>query len=280
MLFWLTHLASAACPVGATTSSILVDHAELATLAYANLDEASMRSQLDQARRAVPCLAELVLPADAAAVHRAFALGRFADGDPDGAMASFQAALGLQPQYRLPSSLAPPEGPMAELYGRALAAGATPTYPLPDPVQGDVYVNGSRGLAAPLGLPAIVQVVQGDGSLHFSAVIEGADELPGWFVPAVVAPVPEVQPIPPPAPPPLPPPTASGRGTLLATTIVSAIGAGALLGGSAWSRRTYDASPTASGRRLTNSLYLGSAGLGVVTVGLGIATVAIPGRAK
>lgn len=288
MLSWLARVALSACPAGPATAAEVVDHAELAVLAYVGLDEAGLRAELELLEASITCLDELMLPADVAAHHRALALGAFVRGDEVAALAAYRAALRIQPQFKLSTSLAPPGGPIADLYSSAGLWSPPEPYALPDTAEGTVYVDGVQALEAPGDLPALVQVVRPDGSVHWSQVIRGPDQLPGWFaitkppieLPAPAPALPPPAPAKPPTPAPLPPePTHPGhaRAGLWIGATVAAAGAGGLFTGAALSRTDYERTPTASGRQRTNSLFLGSVGLGTAAASLGLAAAIVPG---
>ncbi len=284
VFFWLSRVTFAACPAGPTTVSEVVDHAELAVLAYADLDEAGLRSELEQAEASSVCLGEIVMPGDAASLHRATALGAFTDGDEVAALSAYRAALRLQPQYRLPTTLAPPGGPIAELYASAEVWPDPEPYTLPDTAEGTVYVDGVQTREASMDLPALVQVVREDGSVHWSQVIWSPVALPDWFLvtkPPIALPEPAILPPARPAPVPDIPlqPNKAKVGLWIGAT-TAAVGAGGLFAGAAATRMSYDRNPTAYGRQLTNSLFLGSVGLSAATASLGLAAAVVPGSPR
>ncbi|HHO51881.1 MAG TPA: hypothetical protein ENK18_13625 [Deltaproteobacteria bacterium] len=266
-----------------------MEHAELAVLAYADLDEAGLHAELALVEASIACLGEIVMPTDAAALHRAAALGAFVQSDEVGALAAYRAARRLQPQFRLPTSLAPPGGPISDLYSNAEVWAEPEPYTLPDTPEGTVYVDGVQGLEAPRDLPALVQVVRPDGSMRWSRVIRGPEALPEWFVARerpLEIPTPAI--LPPDRSPdgspdkPLPEPVSPNhtKAGLWIGTSAAALGAAGLLSGAALSRTSYDRTPTASGRQLTNSLFLGSVGLGTAAASLGLAAAVVPGGAR
>lgn len=282
MLLLLSAAAWAACPDGPTSSAALVDSLERATVAYAGMDADAFAAEHAAAEAALECLGEVVLPSDAAALHRSLALLRFSEGQEAATVRAFQASLRIQPEFRLPSAVAPAGGPVAELYALAGTQAAPRVEALDEPDEGTVYLDGVRTLDKLVGLPTVVQVLQTDGAVFWTDVVFREEELPDWFhhtpEPAP-APEPEPEPIAVPVAPepePLPDPPIRQRSSTpwWVGAAVTGAAAGGLYAASAVTRTGYDDTPTASGRQLTNALYLGSVGTGAVAIGLGTVALA------
>ena len=150
----------------------------------------------------LPCLEEQLPPANVASFHRMQAYAAFVSQDDTGAIASFQAALGLQPGYRLPSSIAPEGSPLQLLYDRANQATSAPTQPLQPPTDISLYIDGLLSTAIPSDRPYLLQILATDGAVSWSGYLEPGAPLPEL---AVADSTPE-PPLPePPVPEPLPP---------------------------------------------------------------------------
>ncbi|MEZ4323071.1 MAG: hypothetical protein R3F61_36730 [Myxococcota bacterium] len=288
---WLALLASAwaDCPSGPTSTVALQRYVEQAEFAFVELDDLGLRSNRDAAVQTVLCLGELVHPPHAAGFLRLEGVFAFVNDNQAFAMDAFRSALTVQPDFQLKAAIAPAGGPLAGLY--AAARNDTPTmWAIPQPGR-PVFVNGVSTTHAPRGL-SIVQVVEPSGQVGWSGIVTGPQDLPPWFVSApgpapmpVPAPVPVV-PIPTPVPEPVYvpdplEPTAKRGGPRIPLLVAAgglAVAAGGMYAGAAVTRTRYDAAPTAQRRQLTNTLFLGSVGTGIVSLGVATIAVALPAK--
>ncbi|MCB9678676.1 MAG: hypothetical protein H6737_26475 [Alphaproteobacteria bacterium] len=292
---WLLALLGSAwadCPAGPTSTVGVQRFVEQAEFAFVELDDTGLRANRDQAVQTVLCLGELVHPPHAAAFLRLEGVFAFVNENPTFALDAFRSALTVQPDFQMKAAIAPAGGPLAGLY--AQARGDVPTmWALPQPGKA-VFVNGVSTTHAPYGL-SIVQVVEPTGQVGWTGIVTGPNDLPPWFVnvavpsPVAVAPQPVPAPFPVPAPLPAPEPFMPDpldedagkkppRVPLLVTAGIIAAAAGGMYAGSAITRTRYDAAPTAQRRQLTNTLFLGAAGAGIVSLGVATVAVALPAK--
>lgn len=282
----LASSAWADCVGMPTNNASLQRQVESAYFSFVELDDTGFEAYRKSAVDSVFCLEELVHPHLAAEFLRLEGVRAFTAGEEGFASAAFRAAQTLEPAHRLPTTLAPPGGPLHTLY---TGAATLPVIPWDLPQGGfRTYVNGIPSSTAPNGI-AIVQIVRNDGTLAFSGIVTRREDLPPPLLaelarlredPVVPSPQPiGVAPVPVPVPV-EPDPDRGSRVPAVVGTAVCALAAGALFGGSAWSRLRYDAAPTAARRKQTNAMFLGSVGTGAITVGVGIAAVIGPRKKK
>ncbi len=295
--------AQTPCPSGPSSTVTIQRYVEQAEFALVDLDDAGLDANRNLAVETVVCLGELVHPPHAAAFLRLEGVYAFVKGNRAFAVDAFRSALTIQPDFQLRAALAPAGGPLSQLYTQARNEAPT-MWALPQPGKA-VYVNGVSTTHAPRGL-AILQVVEATGQVSWTGIVTGPQDLPAWFVnqpqPQPVAP----QPLPAPAPqpvapqPPMPAPQpiepampapltdldgeeSSGK-TAKVPVLVAAggmlVAAGGLYGGSVIMRGRYNAAPTAPRRQLTNGLFFGSVGAGVLSVGLGVVGIALPAKKR
>lgn len=269
--------AWADCPTGPANNAALQRQVESAFFSFVELDDAGFAAYREQAVQSVFCLDELIHPHLAAEFLRLEGVRAFTAREEGFAADAFRSALTLEPSHTLPTTLAPPGGPLHTLYAQSASRPVVP-WRLPEgPFRG--YVNGIPSTTSPNGI-AVVQLVMPDGTLPFSGVVTGPDELPMGLIRQLQATQP-VEPIDPVLPPPPPPPDAPpkrGRTPLAVASTGMAVIAASLFAGSVVSRTRYDAAPTSTRRVLTNGLFIGSATFGAGAVGVGIATFTTAGR--
>lgn len=238
---------------------------------FADLDEDGFLAAQADAVAQVPCLVDVVEGATAADLHRANGVRAFMDGNEDAAGRSFQAAATAEPDGKLPDDVAPPGGPMDKTYGAWAAKGpGAPMALRPD--DGELfYVDGRMGMERPADLPALVQLADADGGLAWSALVPVGGALPGEEPPSER----KSKPIATGSPTRTSktPGSGGGKKTMGILTLASGVGAAALYGTAVAGRLAYDANPNPSSYRLTNAAFMGSAGAGVLTLGLGTATL-------
>ncbi len=169
------------CPDEPVTVASIAELSAQATDAFANTDRERFDATYDDLRVRIPCLAEVMAPAEAAVVHRLFAFRAFVAGDDQATLRSMQVAQQLDPAYALPESIAPPGGPLHQLYerGRENPDVARVGFGEPDGLSG--YVDGSASARRPISAPTFLQLRTEDGDVHWSAYLTPEDPLPAWL---------------------------------------------------------------------------------------------------
>ena len=188
--------AHATCPASASDLAATVNASEAAFSAM-NID--AFNHARGEAIGLVDCLDEQLPPANVASLHRMQAYAAFMAQDDPNAMASFQAALTLQPGYRLPSSIAPEGSPLQLLYAQATKAESSPTQALQPPTGASLYIDGLLAQDVPTQRPYLLQVLAVDGAVSWSGYQSAGASLPEQAI-AAPDPVllhPEPEPLPP-----------------------------------------------------------------------------------
>jgi hypothetical protein len=162
LLVVLPGAARAACP-RPTRSGDLIRPLGEAQAAFATMDGGAFADADRRAADALTCLGEPITAAVAASWHRQAAFSAWLRDDVDGTRSSFRAALALQPDWRLPEDVAPPDNPLSRLYLEAGALGPGPDRPVWVDRGRALLVDGSLASALPQERPAIVQVVSAEG---------------------------------------------------------------------------------------------------------------------
>lgn len=273
MLSFLLTLAHADCIGGPTNNASLQRQVESALFSFVELDDQGFEAYRTSAVQSVYCLDELIHPHLAAEFLRLEGVRAFTAQNETFAGAAFRAAKTLEPTHQLPTTLAPPGGPLHDLYTRADSLPVIP-WNLP---QGEfrTYVNGIPSTTAPNGI-TLLQIVRQDGSIAYSGIVTVPEDLPAGLIAELQATQPGPDPIGPLLGPPDPleplDPRPRPERSPLPPVVASlfAVTAGALLGGSILSRQRYDAAPTAGRRKQTNALFLGAAGTGALSVTVAI----------
>jgi len=189
LLAALPGAARAAC-AQPTRSGDLIRPLGEAQAAFATMDGGAFEDAGARAATALGCLGEPITPPVAAAWHRQTAFSAWLRDDVDATRSSFRAALTLQPDWRLPEDVAPPNNPLARIYAEAGALGPGPEQPAWVEAGRGLLVDGALAGALPLERPAIVQVVSAEG-----VVLLSQDLLPGQAPPPEIhlgAPPPEL----------------------------------------------------------------------------------------
>ncbi len=240
-----------------------------AEVSFAALDIEGFLARSDAVRAAVGCLSAVPTPVQVARLHRVEGLRRFGDRELS-AVGWLAAARSADPAFTWPPEVAPPGSPLAaDSVAVDLASGTTT--PLPEPLEGALWVDGAATRDRPAAWPSLVQWVGPDGAVRFTVWGPPDTAVPEY--PAVIPPPP------PPAPEPPPPPPLvtrrSARVPLLVATASTAVVTGAVYGAGAWSRATW-ADPTTPDAELpglkarTNALAVGSVLGAAATLGLGV----------
>ncbi len=253
---------------------------------FATLDEESFDASAQQAVESLPCLDGVLLPPNAAAFHRLMGLQAFFAGQDEAAVVSFRAALSIEPDYELSDKIAPEGGKLNRLWLQA-KEGPSPFVGL-FRTPGGMYawVDGAEGTMQAEDLPSIVQYGIDEDQVSWTAYLQPG-ELPPTTMPGVglaIAPAPAPAPTPAPVVASLDAPTArpdlvaaaapektkgSGKGGLIAATVVSGVMAGGLYGGASYMRGEYDRYPTRENYLVTNGAFVGAIGMGAATVTFG-----------
>ncbi len=241
---------------------------ESAFFAFSELDDAGFEAHRLAAVQTVFCLNERIHPHLAAEFLRLEGVWAFTAHDEAFARAAFRAALTLEPQHRLPTTLAPPGGPLHALY---TSAATLPVIPWELPTGPfETYVNGIPSTTAPNGI-AVVQFILPDGSLPFSGVVTRREDLPADLLERLLREPSRDEGR---ASGPNPPPAVDRPRRRWGFAVAPALIAGGLYGASAWSRIRYDRAPTAARRQQTNGLYYAAVGAGGLSLVVGVAVMA------
>lgn len=269
-LLALSSTADAACE-RQFSGNELARFLSTADVAFVDLDDQTFRQALVQARQSIPCLSEPLSTSQASAYHRAEAFQAFLDRDHTGAVQSFRAMLRASPGMLLSEDFAPQGHPLRIDFeiAEGLPSAATRAVPLPD---GSVaYVDGMEATVAPDSLPFVLQIIDPDGALTVSTLVDTGASLPDTGV--VIE-------------------ESTGgreragassqrsklRAPLVATAVVAAVTSASLYGMSTsrqaefWDPTTPD-SELQSLRRQSNTMASVSLGAGIVAVGTGTAAV-------
>lgn len=264
----LAEAALAACPTPSTSADI-VSSIGAAESAFVLMDASAFRKAREDVRSLLPCLAEPLVPVDAAAIHRLNALDSFLSRDEDSTVTAFRAVVASVPSYQLPSTLALEGSTLRALYDTAVELGPGATDPLEPTEHFVLLLDGQRGLNVPQERPFIAQWTSTSGQVIWTDLVDAGDPLPS---PSALVLQPDL------------PPEESGRRVNLPLLIAGGtaiIASGTLYGVSYSWRQSYDdvddpdvatVADLEALRRKINAGVLASAGCGAL--GLGLGTVA------
>lgn len=172
--------AAWACPVDQAQVNRA---AAVAEQAYAQRDAAGFRSGYGDLKQQLDCVEEPLQPDTAARVHLVEAMASYMAMDEDQAQASFRGALAADPQFLLSKAIAPEGNRLQDLFaaGRTLGPGDTTQASL---AKGDVlWVDGHATRRRPVERPAVLQVMEADGTPRGSAYWRPSDGEPTWLEP-------------------------------------------------------------------------------------------------
>ena len=181
LLLLLVSPAFATCDAPSDVSAISVD-VSAAQLAMAGLDMDAFNRAVADARATLACLATPLNPLEAAAYHGLMGLDAFMAGNEDAAVRSFQSAVLITPDFRLPPIVAPAGGPLDAILAKARVAPVADPQALP-PFDGIVLIDGNRALVRPMGRPVILQLVTQQGTVSKTYDLGPSDGLPRWDPP-------------------------------------------------------------------------------------------------
>ncbi len=275
VLFGAPAQALAAC-ASPTRSGDLMRPLSEGQAAFSAMDGAAFQAADATAIAALRCLGEPITAQGAAAWHRHVGLSAWLVDDVAGTRAAFRSALTLQPAWRLPEEVAPPNNPLARLYDEAATLGAGPDDPIWAETGLQVLIDGGIADALPRERPVVLQLLSADGQ-----VLETRSLAPGDALPPQVhrgpAPTPTVA---------IPPATetaaaerAAPRRGLLVGAGASALVAGGLYGWSAITHARYTTPGLADDAALDGLVTANHAqvwtagGMGLLALGLGVGAV-------
>jgi hypothetical protein len=169
------------------------DAASLEAVLAASEDAfAKMSDDIDATRERVSaelgCQSAAIRRPLAGAVHRAYGLYAFLDGNDPAVAAHFARYRQLVPGASLPDALAPREHPLRQ----AFAGGSPPssTVAVQMPAEGWVLVDGEQEQSAPADLPWVHQHLSADGRVLSTRLIPPGGRAPDLGRPAAVVDVP------------------------------------------------------------------------------------------
>jgi hypothetical protein len=278
-----------------SNSADLMTAVNQATSAFSAMNRELFQEARDEARRALTCVDEPLSPASAAAYHRMEAYAAFFDKDEAWGMASFRAALSIQPAYQLDANIAPEDSPVDRWYQKAQEFPPISFEELDTPETCSLLLDGAEEAERQVELPIIAQVLEWNGEVRWSGLLQ-----PGEIIPEEAF-SDEFEPVWPPVPvlPPQDDPIIDDRTPTPKRSISplwfgaggAALAAGGLYAAS-WAARTrwqdqmdacaaggcwddpegaYEESEAL--RRRTNGLAYASMGVGALTVGLSVGAV-------
>lgn len=192
----------AACTYTSTLVELraALDEAELA---FRRVEVEGFRVAMDRSAPLLECLVEVLPEEDAARYHRLQGLRADMVRDESRGEQAFAAARRLDPDYRLPENVVPPEHPLRRSYA-AMPLDALVYSPLPTPRRGSVLVDGQVSLERPANIPTVVQWEREQGHVGWSGYLWPGETETGY---------------------PIKSPERIGR-TLLASTVAAALTSG------------------------------------------------------
>jgi len=146
--------------------------------AYLAGDTGDLLAARHDVRGGVECLDESITPETAAAVHRAFALAAFWDGDDAGAANAMQAALIAEPSWEPDPLLAPPGGDLDRLIRSARDEREPSRSTLTAPAGLALRLDGAPSWRKPDRLPVVLQLIDGQGQPMQTAYVPPGAPLP------------------------------------------------------------------------------------------------------
>ncbi len=173
--------ASAAEPCGPGATNVgLVAAADEVSDAFAELDVPRFEAARDRALALLPCLAEPLTPAAAAAVHRVGAIDAFVAGDEPGAAGAFRSVVAAYPAWRLPSDTVPRGHPLRLAFDAAVGAPPGPVASLPVPLDATLLLDGRTSLDLPTDRPVILQWIDGAGAVSWTRRLSSGEPPPEY----------------------------------------------------------------------------------------------------
>jgi hypothetical protein len=176
--FWLMIVsANAECVVERLATADLSREVRVTTEAFLSEEASTFTAGLERLPTVVNCLGTLAAPADVAALYRLLGLGALRNDQREAAQDAFLAAIVLQPTSWLTDDIAPPNGPIANLYTEASSR------PFPTRIdvasQGyTVFVDGDARQDRPEGVPSLLQYMNDDGVMVWSGLVYNSGDVP------------------------------------------------------------------------------------------------------
>jgi hypothetical protein len=176
--FWLMIVsANAECVGERLATADLSREVRVTTEAFLSEEASTFTAGLERLPTVVNCLGTLAAPADVAALYRLLGLGAFRSEQREAAQDAFLAAIVLQPTSWLTDDIAPPNGPIANLYTEASSR------PFPTRIdvasQGyTVFVDGDARQDRPEGVPSLLQYMNDDGVMVWSGLVYNSGDVP------------------------------------------------------------------------------------------------------
>jgi hypothetical protein len=184
LLSLFSALASAACPATVTTAE-LGARVQAAERSWAQADAVSFHRDIAVVRDSVPCVGQVLTPADVVAIHEAEALDHFLQTDEARTRLDFAALHATDPTWTLPAALVPQQHPLRTWLAEA-AAHTDTLAPLPPAASGTLLVDGRPGAHAPTNRPYVLQWTEGD-AVRLTVHVDAGDAPPAPWTTSRVA---------------------------------------------------------------------------------------------
>ncbi|MCA9489474.1 MAG: hypothetical protein KC621_06110 [Myxococcales bacterium] len=178
MMIWWIASAWAECTFRADLSEVSTA-LEAAETAYVSLDVALFEKATTEVDFVVPCLDAPLDVATAARLHRLRGLGRFAEGDSEGAVIELTAARALEPAFVFPVEMLPEGFELRLIYEGLPAAPSDQVARLPRPRGGRLVLDGSEGRDRAEDRSVIFQRIEDDAVVQ-TTVLAPTDPIP-WY---------------------------------------------------------------------------------------------------
>ena len=178
LLAW-TARAAACEPVSAADLGARLDAAEAAFL---KMNQAAFETEVAGLRAAVPCLADVITPTQAARLHTIQASAAFLARDEQATVSAFQAANSATPEAALVDWL-PAGHPVSIELRYARRFDAPPVTALAQPA-GTLWVDGRPADALTKSWPSVLQWSPSGPAPAYSVLHQPGTPLPEWIVEA------------------------------------------------------------------------------------------------
>jgi hypothetical protein len=179
MLLWLATVAHAACPQPTEVAEVLRWSNEV-EVAFTDRDKGRMSAAAESARSELVCLGERLTPADVATFFRGQGVAAFIQRERSRAIAMFETARELDPDFTFDAEMLSDSHPLRELYESISVAPAAVTKPLADPAGGWLSVNGSVANVVPVGRDYVLQRFDDGGDVLTTWIVRSGDPLPDY----------------------------------------------------------------------------------------------------
>lgn len=160
-------------PVGRVVQEVTV-----AKTAYEELDLGGFRAALQRVAVGLPCVDGVLLPEQAAAIHRLEGIRLATQGASLQTVRAFQEARVLDPSFMPSADLLAPGSRVEGLWKAAGDANPAPWFAMDVPEGATTFVDGLATDRRPATLPSIVQVLGPDGELLRTQFVPSASILP------------------------------------------------------------------------------------------------------